>query len=343
TAISVEDIEAVSPLLIGSGAAALGAWRLRASGQSEVPAADSLRQSARILALEDMAHFRAVAHLSSLLGTIGVTALIFKGWAASKFYAEPWLRPYGDLDILVLPAEYQAATAALQVHAIARMSDSACGEFYIECGGSTKAYAVDLHAALPLAYASDLDDLFARATRAATPNAALLVPSPEDHLRIVIIHLLKHGAWRPLWLCDVAAMVEAASPDFDWDSCLTSDHRIADWIVAVVALASRLLECRINHLPVLIQNFEVPKWIELCVLKEWEAPYAARFRVRRLAAVRDPAAWLRARWPNPIMASFEQGGKVGDGPKLAYQLANFLVHVRKGLVNLSTPVWWRKC
>ncbi len=34
------------------------------------------------------------------------------------------------------------------------------------------------------------------------------VPGLEDHLGILCLHLLHHGAFRPLWLCDIAAALE---------------------------------------------------------------------------------------------------------------------------------------
>ena len=44
----------------------------------------------------------------------GVEPLVLKGWAAARLYGEPGLRPYGDLDLCVLPSEEAAARTALQ-------------------------------------------------------------------------------------------------------------------------------------------------------------------------------------------------------------------------------------
>lgn len=52
----------------------------------------------------------------------------------------------------------------------------------------------------------------------------------EDHLRFLCLHLLKHGAWRPFWLCDVGMALESRSSNFDWDRCFGENKRRAEWI-----------------------------------------------------------------------------------------------------------------
>ena len=55
--------------------------------------------------------------------------------------------------------------------------------------------------------------------------AVLMNPQEtEDQLRQLCLHLLRHGACRPLWLCDVAVMLESLPGDFDWDRCLGGDR-----------------------------------------------------------------------------------------------------------------------
>ena len=40
------------------------------------------------------------------------------------------------------------------------------------------------------------------------------VLSPEDDLRFLCLHLLRHGAVQPLWLCDICVLLEARANDF---------------------------------------------------------------------------------------------------------------------------------
>jgi hypothetical protein len=73
------------------------------------------------------------------------------------------------------------------------------------------------------------DELFARSQLVPLGDSQIRILGDEDHLRIICLHLLRSGAWRPLWLCDVAVALETLSPDFDWDICLGRDPRQADW------------------------------------------------------------------------------------------------------------------
>jgi hypothetical protein len=54
----------------------------------------------------------------------------------------------------------------------------------------------------------DWDELFARSRLVPLGDEQVRVLCDEDHLRILCLHLLRSGAWRPLWLCDVALLLE---------------------------------------------------------------------------------------------------------------------------------------
>src|SRR5208283_3582020 len=91
----------------------------------------------------------------------------------------------------------------------------------------------------------------------------------EDHLRLVCLHLVRHGAWRPLWLCDVAAALEARPMDFDWDYCLSGKRRLTRWVIAVLGLACRLLDARLDNPSLEARVHEVPSWLVDTVLCRW--------------------------------------------------------------------------
>ena len=91
--------------------------------------------------------------------------------------------------------------------------------------------------------------MFARSESIELGGTSIRVPSAEDHLRLVAIHFLSHGAWRPVWLCDIAAMLEDLPQDFDWDRCLGNEPRIARWVTSVIELAHRLLGACVDRVP----------------------------------------------------------------------------------------------
>src|SRR5439155_20690173 len=72
-------------------------------------------------------------------------------------------------------------------------------------------------------------------------RAMVRVLCDEDHLRVLCHHFLLSGAWRPLWLVDVAVALETVSQDFDWNICLGPNPIHANWIKVTVALVQQLL------------------------------------------------------------------------------------------------------
>ena len=309
-----EEIALVTPLLNSSGGAGLGWWRLK-----DTPAAghaETLRSSAQLLALDEVVHEAALSQVCALLNGAGVTPLLFKGWAAARNYPHGWMRPYGDFDLVVREREFAAAHRAL-----AAASSRYRGNDFALPLGPRGHCSVDLHARLDPFYGADVPSLFARARPASLPGGTLLVPSPEDHLRLRAIHMFRHGAWRPLWLCDVAAMAEAATEDFDWDICLGDTQVTAEWTAAAVMLAHRLLGARVAHVPRIVRDQCVPAWLEATVLRYWEDPHAGRIMAGGEGPYHDPRAMLRRQWPDAITATIWSGGRPKPGPRLHWKLA----------------------
>src|SRR5205823_7319953 len=95
-----------------------------------------------------------------------------------------------------------------------------------------------------------VDELYDRSQLVPLGGAEVRVLGPEDHLRFLCLHLLGHGAWRPLWLCDIAVALEARPPDFDWDHCLGGDPRRSDWVACSLGVAHQLLGARVDDTPI---------------------------------------------------------------------------------------------
>jgi hypothetical protein len=203
-------------------------------------------------------------------------------------------------------------------------------DIFVDCGPDLGFCTIDLHKNFDAtAYMPPIETLHARSIPAKAGSADVRLLSFEDHLRFVIIHLLKHGAWRPSGLCDVAAMVEAVPPDFDWDLCLGDDEVAAGWIGATIMLAHRLLGCRLDTTPPAVRA-DPPAWFERAVLREWEAPYAGRFvSVTASTLAKNPAEflhilhWLGVRWPTPVAALIEARSPLNTRFHLPYQVASF--------------------
>ncbi len=302
--LSPADLAEVAPLLLETGAAGIAWWRVRQDrGLRDLPAALELEQAYRFQTLRAAVHERLLHDVVPVLRSAGVEPLLAKGWAAARLYPEPGLRPCGDIDLYVRPELHAAARGAL-------------------VSGASPPAPVDLHRGF-----SDLDDrgaeeLHARSRQVSLDGVKLSLLGPEDHLRLLCLHLLRHGAWRPLWLCDVAVGLESRPQGFDWDLLLRGDRRRADAVACALGLASRLLGARVEGTPVAERAERLPSWLVPTVLRSWEAGFVWR---RPMAGyLRRPAGLpgeLRRHWPNSIEGTIGVGGPFNELPRLPFQLA----------------------
>ena len=331
------EVARAAPLLIGSGAAALGWRRVK-----ETPAlkgcaeAQELCQSGQILALEDARLDGALEFVATHLNDVGIAPLIAKGWAVAHFYSARYLRAYGDFDLCAPPGRYELARATLLRLTPTRHPEGDIGDIFVDCGPDLGVCTIDLHENFGVAaYMPPVETLHARSTAAKAGSADVRLLALEDHLRFVIMHWLAHGAWRPSGLCDVAAMVEALPADFDWPLCL-GDDQFAGWVCATIMLAHRLLGCRLDTTPPRVR-VDPGAWFERAVLREWEAPYPGRFRSAAASQLaKHPGEfihWLRVRWPTPVEALIEGRLPVNSPSRLPRQAAFFARRLVKGSIE----------
>jgi hypothetical protein len=306
------DWHATVARLLETGAGGLGWWRVRNSELRLLPASAKLHDAYRLHSLEACMHESSIAEVFDRCEDAGIEPLIAKGWAVARLYPEPGLRPFGDIDLFVRPKHYAAAEATL-------------GDF------RSRQLTVDLHRGFPDLGDRSLDDVFARSRVVSLGAARVRTVGPEDQLRHLCIHLLRHGAWRPLWLVDVAAAVESTlGGGFDWDYCLRGGGQQTQAVACAIGLADRLLGARIEHTPLADRARRLPRWLVPSVLRQWGQRYV-RFTDAPLAAtLRRPAEILpalRRRWPNPVESTMSRRGSFNNVPRLPVQLADCLVRL----------------
>jgi hypothetical protein len=192
---------------------------------------------------------------------------------------------------------------------------------------------VDLHEQFSELRDRSVAELFARSRLAPMGDVDIRVLGVEDHLALLAIHLLKHGAWRAIWLCDIGAAVECLPAEFDWNLCLGRNPTRASWIVSAIGLANRLLGARIDDLPIATEAKKLPAWLIESVLEQWanpfpvaQAPYSHpipfEYYLKRPKGV---LTGLSKRWPNPIKATVSVNGRFNGFPRLPYQVGNCLL------------------
>jgi hypothetical protein len=317
---SATDFERIAPLLLQTGAGALGWGRVRESELQSSDAAQELRQAYRLNTLNSCLNQSKIEKVFALLRSAGIEPILIKGWAAARYYPEQGLRPYGDIDICVRSDHYENSERALASLDPLR-------------------FRVDLHSGFAKFGIKGEAELLARSQLVTLGQTEVRILSAEDHLRVVCFHLMREGAWRPLWLVDVAAALESRPRNFDWNYCL-GERRQARPVISAIGLAHLLLGAEIDCIPEAQRFNKHPRWVAPTVLNEWGSAtpsMPSRHAVPMLRHLRrqgDVLNGLRHRWPNPIEATTTMNGPFNELPRLPFQIGNSLFRIGVFLSHL---------
>jgi hypothetical protein len=287
--MAAADLEALLPRILAIGAGGLVWRRLRTSGLRDSAAGRKLQQSHRCQRLQALGHECRLELLVSTFRAAGLEPLVLKGWSSARLYPEAGLRPCGDIDVCVSAEEVPQAVTVLMHNA---------GRFGL----------VDVHGEIADLPDRSWKELLRRSRLVRLGGQAIRILGPEDQLRQLCLHLLRHGAFWPLWLCDVAAAIEGRGKDFDWEYFLKGDTRLSRWAMSALGLAGGILGARFDH-PCAAEK--VPEWMIAATLAQWGADDAGDSHSRDTRPLwrywRQPVGILKAlrrRWPNPIEAAF---------------------------------------
>ena len=302
-------LDGVVPSLFGSGSAASVWCRIRQSNTASSPLGFQFQQAYRKHTLEAARHERDIKAIFTLLRSNDIEPVLIKGWSVARLYPEKGMRPYDDTDLVVRPDRLEQARAVVR-------------------NQKETEFDVDLHGELDEYGFESEDDFFDNSRLVKLGDFDVRVPALEDSLRVACIHFLRHGAFRPLWLCDVALLVESRPANFDWDRCLGRNKRITDWVACAIGLAHQLLGAIVDDTPVKQRAEKLPRWLVPAVLKQWEKPFAkdhgvARHRAPMSSYLRNPSGVfgdLIRRWPNGIEATVYVRGSFNELPRFPYQI-----------------------
>jgi hypothetical protein len=251
------------------------------------PAPEVRARFARLAAaqrLEAAARQSSLAEVLGLLAARGLRAAPLKGPAlAERLYPDPALRPSGDLDVLVAPADLEAAVAALgaggfvlQRGPLERHARRHGHHLALSAPGLAP---LELHFRPLSAFSSDLPaaELLGRARpRRLASGAEVLVLAPEDELVVLAVHAVEHQARRPGWILDLLLLLDA-TPALDWGAV---EERAGRW------------RCRraLAHTLLLLRTFgaEVPARLA-APAGDARTRLAERLRLAILARPRGPA------------------------------------------------------
>ncbi len=324
---SPTDLELLTQLLYNSSGTGLAWWRIHESDLSTTTSGQLLHQGYRLQALQSAIQEERIVIAFRILRAAGIEPILVKGWAAARAYAHRTLRPYGDIDLVVRPAEFAAARAAL-------------------AGSETPTWWVDLHQQLVELDDRSIDDLFKRSRTEDLKGVPIRILSHEDHLALLAMHYFKHSAWRVAGLCDIAAVVESLPAEFDWKVCLGSGRHRRAWIASAIVLAHRLLGADVDRTPLELRSHQLPGWLLDTVLLKWGSflpsddsmPGQPRplfgYGVRSLRTLLHE---IVSRWPDPILATFNLRAQPNNWPRLPYQVGAFTARIGHYLFQHRRP------
>lgn len=315
--------DATAVRLLETGGGAIGWWRVHGSNLRHERASRGLQNAYRLYSLQALRHEALVAGVLELCCAAGVDCILAKGCVTARLYPEPGLRPYGDVDLFLRPDEYAAAKKAL----------AACRDRPLT--------TVDLHSGFPDLADRSLNDVFARSRVVSVGGVRARVPGSEDQLRHLCIHFMRHGAWRPIWLVDIAAALESIDETFDWDYFLRGARQRTRAVACAAGLAHALLGANLDYVPLCDATDRLPRWLVPAVLRQWGERYE-RYTDRPFAMTlgrpADIVPALRRRWPNAVETTMSVRGPFNDLPRLPLQLADCAR--RFALFAVRLPRYW---
>ncbi len=211
-----------------------------------------------------------------------IPLMLFKGPVlAYRYYPQPHLRTYHDIDALIAPADLERARDLLLRQGFefyeefrSNVTDEARSgyNFLLKQSDSWLEILVELHTA---PHASDIGSrfdvqaLWKEAEATTLVGEPVLMMSQIDHLLYLCWHYRFHGFTRLLWFYDIVVMTRAAQSEMDW----TELARRARKLNLATTLYYLLLWCR--------DLFQVP--VPERVFKTLRPPLVSRLVIERLA------------------------------------------------------------
>jgi putative nucleotidyltransferase-like protein len=269
--------------------------------------------------------------LLELFGKQGISALVIKGPVlAAQAYADPSVRTYGDLDLLVRQRDIRSATELMTAsgyQAVVPVSavdaGKIPGQYLFSKPDST--LLVELHNDLTLRYFPrplPIEDFFSRQIRVRLDAHEVPAPCLEDELVLICVHGAKHFWERLSWIADVAGLVSRET-SIDWECAVSSAESVqAEHLLHTgLLLAMDVLKAELpKEIASRVRNDDVSAKLVARALR-WlpAAGYAppqlferAMFRLRMRGGFLSAPAYLLKLALSPTEEDWQADGKISN-------------------------------
>lgn len=284
-----------------TGTGALAWYALRGGPLAEPAVRLGLESAYRLQMLQAAVRRADLHRLLQSLARRGIAPLLVKGPALAHLYPEPALRAYSDFDLCVDAAEAEEARLARQ-----------------EAGELTT--MVEIHAGRVSMLDRTLPEVMSRAVRVELEGLHYYEPSPQDHLRLVALHMLLHGGWRPIWVCDIFLFLQALPAEFPLEELLRGPAWERQALLQAMAVS-----VEISGSPA--SRFELPPpagWLRTALIEQWNRGVgqsgAGALEPEDLSR-QDRWSRLAAHWRGPLQATTELRAPWRGLPRLPVQVA----------------------
>ncbi len=315
--LSAVELAEITPFLLKTGSGGLAWWRIQHTEVGTSSAGLKLKHAYISQVLGEELQEKEIVQAFAVLRSAGIEPLLAKGWAVTRLYPGPGLRSSTDIDLCVREQE--------RLRAKERLSDLVAQGCWL-----------DLHTEFrPLD--RTVEELYLHSQSVSLGEANIRVLGPEDQLRLLCLHMLYHGVFRPVWLCDLGLALESLPSDFDWDYFLSGKHRNSDGVLCALVLAHRLLGASLpQDSPSALTERHLPGWLVPSVLEQWGKMEHYMYSLPMAFHFRHPKGLFKAlhlRWPNPVQATTRVGGPFNELPRLPFQIAECFQRTGKFLVS----------
>ncbi|HET6922880.1 MAG TPA: nucleotidyltransferase family protein [Anaeromyxobacteraceae bacterium] len=173
----------------------------------------------------DRAASRLAREVLAALVAVGIRPVVLKGRPlAERLWPQAWMRPCGDLDLLVPEGDLGASISALARLGYRAIGGDVPGRWRPPVSGvdlfdDSRRFAVDLHIRpfRSIGHGIAASELLRRSRPGLFLGVPIRVLEPADDLLCLLVHAARHGASEIKWRLDLAAAALRHGPEV-WES-----------------------------------------------------------------------------------------------------------------------------
>ncbi|MDQ2744837.1 MAG: nucleotidyltransferase family protein [Chloroflexota bacterium] len=220
-----------------------------------------------------------VKEVWDVLARRNIDPVMLKGLSSARHYRTAGDRPFGDVDLLISSEALRPAISMLEEVGF-RVTGVDHSQSVTAVGMSRANEYLDLQTGLRrFTVEESREALNTQAILHLDDGREVRILPPYLEVRFLAVHALWHGISRPIWLCDLASILNAKII-MDWNAVLADPLEVRSRVLSGIGLAHRLLGAPVPE-SLVAQAANVTSWLEPIVLHAWQTGEDHIFSVRK--------------------------------------------------------------